>query len=79
VDVGTGPVHLTDREFRLLAELMRRPGVVCTREELLAEIWGSWFDPRSNVVDVAVRRLRRKLGDGLVLTVRNVGYVFSGA
>jgi len=78
VDVGTGPVQLTDREFRLLSELMRRPGVVCTREELLAEVWGYWFDPGSNVVDVVVRRLRRKLGDGLVLTVRNVGYVFSG-
>jgi DNA-binding response OmpR family regulator len=67
-------IELTDREFRLLLHLMRRANQVCSREELLADVWGYTFDPGSNVVDVYVRRLRRKLNGEMIETVRNVGY-----
>lgn len=66
---------LPDREFRLLHFLMLHPGEVISRQRLLSEVWGFDFDPRSNVVDVCVRRLRRTLGpDAQIETVRNVGY-----
>jgi DNA-binding response OmpR family regulator len=72
-------VSLTDREFSLLAHLMRRRGDVCRREELLHDIWGLDFDPGSNVVDVCVRRLRNKLHPDLPIeTIRRVGYCFYG-
>lgn len=67
-------VSLSQREFLLLAHLMRRVGQVCTREELLADVWGLSFDPGSNVVDVYVGRLRSKLDAQRIETVRNVGY-----
>ena len=77
VDVGDGrrPVELSEREFGVLRHLMSRPGRVCTREELLADVWQLDFDPRTNVVDVCVHRLRDKLGRGVIRTVRNLGYV----
>jgi DNA-binding response OmpR family regulator len=66
---------LSDREFRLLLFLMQHVGEVISRERLLSEVWGYGFDPRSNVVDVCVRRLRRRLGpDAPIETVRNAGY-----
>ncbi len=71
---GGRRVPLSHREFVLLGHLMRRAGQVCSREELLADVWGFTFDPGSNVVDVYVRRLRTKLGLGRIETVRNVGY-----
>ena len=75
-DVGEGPVALTERESALLEYLMTRRGDVCTRAQLLADVWGFAFDPGSNVVDVCVGRLRAKLGSHIVETVRNVGYRF---
>jgi DNA-binding response OmpR family regulator len=73
--VGDTVADLSDREFRLLHFLMRHVGEVVSRERLLAEVWGYGFDPRSNVVDVCVRRLRRRLGpDAPIETVRNAGY-----
>jgi DNA-binding response OmpR family regulator len=73
--VGDRLVCLTDREFRLLQFLMLHPGEVISRQRLLSAVWGYDFDPRSNVVDVCVRRLRRQLGpDAPIETVRNVGY-----
>ena len=54
-------VELSQREFVLLTHLLHRPGEVCTRQELLADVWGLAFDPGTNVVDVYVRRLRAKL------------------
>jgi two-component system, OmpR family, copper resistance phosphate regulon response regulator CusR len=72
-----GPVvaDLSDREFRLLQFLMLHVGEVISRQRLLSEVWGYDFDPRSNVVDVCVRRLRRQLGpDAPIETVRNAGY-----
>ena len=53
---------------------MRRVDRVCTRQELLSEVWGYAFDPATNVVDVYVARLRRKLRGDHIHTVRNVGY-----
>jgi DNA-binding response OmpR family regulator len=73
-DSGSGPASLSPREFLLLQHLMREEGEVCTREALLADVWGYTFDPGSNVVDVYVGRLRSKLGPDLIETVRNVGY-----
>lgn len=73
--VGAIVADLPDREFRLLQFLVLHAGEVISRERLLSEVWGFDFDPRSNVVDVCVRRLRRQLGpDAPIETVRNAGY-----
>ncbi len=73
-------VSLSDREFRLLHHLLLHPGEVVSRERLLADVWGYHFDPRSNVVEVCVRRLRKKLGPTTPIeTVRNAGYRLSAA
>ena len=73
--VGDVVADLSDREFRLLHFLMLHVGQVVSRQRLLSEVWGFDFDPRSNVVDVCVRRLRRQLGpDAPIETVRNAGY-----
>jgi DNA-binding response OmpR family regulator len=79
VRVGEAAADLTDREFRLLHELVRHAGEIISRERLLAEVWGYHFDPGSNVVDVCVRRLRKKLGPTTIETVRNVGYRVAAA
>jgi DNA-binding response OmpR family regulator len=78
MSVGSRTVTLSQREFLLLRHLMTRADTVCTRQELLSEVWGYGFDPSTNVVDVCVARLRYKLrgelsGD-MIRTVRNVGY-----
>jgi two-component system OmpR family response regulator len=78
-DSGLGPVTLSEREFLLLEHLMRSDGDVCTRQRLLADVWGYSFDPGSNVVDVCVGRLRAKLGADVIETVRSVGYRFNGS
>jgi len=70
-------LELTAREFALLEEFLRHPGEVLSREWLLARIWGLEFDPGSNVVDVYVGHLRRKLGEGSIQTVRGRGYRLS--
>jgi two-component system, OmpR family, copper resistance phosphate regulon response regulator CusR len=67
-------VELTAREFALLETFMRHPGQVLAREQLLSHVWGYDFDPGSNVVDVYVRYLRRKLGESTIETVRGMGY-----
>jgi two-component system, OmpR family, copper resistance phosphate regulon response regulator CusR len=67
-------IELTSREFALLEMLMRHAGQPISREELLANVWGLDFDPRSNLVDVYIRYLRRKLGSGWIETIRGVGY-----
>ncbi len=76
---AVGEVSLTEREFGLLAHLMRRRGDVCRRDELLHDVWGLAFDPGSNVVEVCVRRVRSKITDLPVETIRGVGYCFYGA
>jgi DNA-binding response OmpR family regulator len=66
---------LSEREFRVLHVLASNAGEVVSRERLLSEVWGYSFDPGSNVVDVCVRRLRKKLAPAEpVETVRNRGY-----
>ena len=67
-------VELTAREFALLETLMRHAGQVMSREQLLSHVWGYDFDPGSNVVDVYVRYLRKKLGPDVIRTVRGMGY-----
>lgn len=67
-------VELTAREFALTETLMRHPGQVLSREQLLSHVWGYDFAPESNVVDVYVRYLRRKLGPDVISTVRGMGY-----
>lgn len=75
VTVDGHEVILSLREFLLLQYLMSRVGLVCSRAQLLTDVWGLGFDPGSNVVDVCVRRLRAKLDcPERVETVRNVGY-----
>ena len=74
--VGEGRVaELSDREFRLLYHLAAHQGEIVSRERLLSEVWGYSFDPGSNVVDVCIRRLRKKLGpESPIETVRHAGY-----
>ncbi|MDQ7993648.1 MAG: response regulator transcription factor [Propionicimonas sp.] len=67
-------VDLTAREFTLAEMFLRNPGHVLSREQLLSGAWGYDFDPGSNVVDVYVRYLRRKLGADYFETVRGMGY-----
>jgi two-component system OmpR family response regulator len=75
-------IELTAKEFALLEALMRRPGEVLTRVELIEQAWDFAYETRSNVIDVYMRRLRRKLdepfGSGLLETVRGVGYRLRG-
>jgi two-component system, OmpR family, copper resistance phosphate regulon response regulator CusR len=80
VQLGTCVTDLSDREFRLLHHLARHAGEVVSRESLLSEVWGYHFDPGSNVVDVCVRRIRKKLGAATPIeTVRNAGYRLAAA
>ncbi len=72
--VGDRTIDLTAREFVLLELFLRHPGQVLSREQILSHVWGYDFDPGSNIVDVYVRTLRRKLGAELIGTVRGMGY-----
>lgn len=72
-------VSLSTREFLVLEYIMRKEGEVCTRDELVKEVWGYSFDPGTNVVDVCIGRLRHKLSGSCIETIRNVGYCFVGA
>ena len=72
-------LDLTPKEYRLLEYFMLRPEEVVRRTELLEKVWDLQFDPMSNVVDVHVGNLRKKLraeGEPLIHTVRGVGYIF---
>lgn len=71
-------VDLSAREFALAEEFLRHPDQVLSREQLLNRVWGYDFDPGSNVVDVYVRYLRAKLGEGRIQTVRGMGYRLVG-
>jgi DNA-binding response OmpR family regulator len=67
-------IELSAREFALLELFLRHPDQVLSREQLLARVWGYDFDPGSNVVEVYVGYLRRKLGPDVITTVRGMGY-----
>jgi two-component system OmpR family response regulator len=75
---GGEPVSLTPREFQLLEVLLRTPGRVFTRTQLLERVWGYGFDPQTNLVDVNIQRLRKKIDpegeEPIIETVRGVGY-----
>ena len=76
---GGQRIDLTAREFALLVLLVRRAGEVLSRTEIASLVWDIHFDSETNVVDVAIRRLRAKIDDAfepkLIHTVRGVGYV----
>lgn len=74
VTAGGAEHELTAREFALLEMFLRHPGQVLSREQLLNSVWGYDYDPGSNVVDVYVRYLRRKVGEDAITTVRGMGY-----
>lgn len=74
VERGGRAVELTAREFLLAETLLRHPGQVLSRQQLLSRVWGYDFDGGSNIVDVYVGYLRRKLGARFIDTVRGVGY-----
>ncbi|MGI9213704.1 MAG: response regulator transcription factor [Methylococcaceae bacterium] len=74
-------VELTGREFNLVEYLMRAPGRVFTRTQILEHVWGYDFDPSTNVVDVCIQRIRKKLGadnqgESPIESIRGVGYRF---
>lgn len=73
-EVAGKVVELSAREFALAEILLRNPDQVLSREQLLSHVWGYDFDPGSNVVDVYIRYLRRKLGVDRIQTVRGMGY-----
>jgi DNA-binding response OmpR family regulator len=72
-------VELSAREFTMLEVFLRHPGQVLSREQLLSHVWGYDHDPGSNVVDVYVGYLRRKLGKQRIQTVRGMGYALDGS
>ena len=78
VRVDGEAVHVTPTEFDLLTLLASRPGVVFTREQLLAEVWGYRDGSGARTVDSHIRTLRRKLGHDVVRTVHGVGYAADG-
>jgi DNA-binding response OmpR family regulator len=75
---GERRIELTAREFALLEHLMRSPGRVLTRVQICEQVWAYDFDPGTNLVDVYIQRLRRKVDDDsavrLIETIRGVGY-----
>lgn len=76
------PLDLVKLELLLLAELVRNAGTVLTRAMLIERVWGYDFEPTTNIVDVQIRALRRKLtadgADDPIVTVRGVGYMLRG-
>ncbi len=75
-------IELTAREYALLEYLCRKDGMVISREEIAEHVWDDRYDPCSNVIDVYVQRLRRKLdrdGHSLIRTRRGAGYQLNGA
>lgn len=71
-------VRLTAKEFEVLELFMLNAGRIFTREEIIERVWGAGFDSPSNLVDVYVRNLRAKVGEGVLETVRGMGYRFPG-
>jgi DNA-binding response OmpR family regulator len=74
VEIRGESIGLTEREYALLEAFLRHPNETLSREALLSEVWDLNFDPGTNVVDVYVGYLRRKLGEDRIETVRHVGY-----
>jgi len=72
--IGDKDIELTAREFVLAETFFRHPGQVLSREQLLSHVWGYDYDPGSNIVDVYVGYLRKKIGDDRIKTLRGMGY-----
>lgn len=72
--VGDRDVELTAREFVLAETFFRHRGQVLSREQLLSRVWGYDYEPGSNIVDVYVGYLRKKIGDDRIKTIRGMGY-----
>ena len=83
VERGGAKIDLQPREFRLLELLLRNQGQVVTRTMMLEEVWDYHFDPGTNVIDVHISRLRKKIDEGtetpLLHTVRGAGYMLCAA
>jgi DNA-binding response OmpR family regulator len=75
-EVAGGSLDLTEREFSLLEVFLRCPGQTLSRQQLLSRVWGLSVDPGTNIVDVYVGHLRRKVGEQRIETVRDMGYRF---
>ena len=73
-DTGTRTIELSAREYSMALMFFEHPGQVLSREQLLSRVWGYDYDGASNVVDVYVGYLRRKLGADSIITVRGAGY-----
>lgn len=74
VTVNGCQIELSAREFTMVEMFFRHPGQILSREQLLDRVWGYSYDPGSNVVDVYVGYLRKKMGSDLIETVRGMGY-----
>jgi DNA-binding response OmpR family regulator len=74
VFLGKKQIELSAKEFLLLEIFMRHRGQIMTRQQLLDHVWGYNYDPGSNIVDVYIGYLRKKLGSDLIETVRGIGY-----
>ena len=77
IEVHGKEIDLPAREFILIETFLRHPGQVLSREQLLDRVWGYDYNPGSNIVDVYIGYLRKKLGNGTIETVRGVGYRLS--
>ena len=76
VRVGDRSIELSAKEFTLIETFLRHPNQVLSREQLLSAVWGYDYDPGSNIVDVYVGYLRKKISSHLIETVRGMGYRF---
>ncbi len=80
---GQNEIELQTREFKLLEYLLRHKGQIVTRTMLLEHVWDYHFDPQTNVIDVHISRLRRKIDENshtsLIQTVRGAGYIIKDA
>lgn len=79
VSVGGRPLTLTSHEYRVLDYLMHHPGQIVSRSDLIEHIYAQDFDRDSNTVEVFIARLRKKLPDGVIETVRGLGYRLVGS
>jgi DNA-binding response OmpR family regulator len=75
--VGGRTVNLTGREFSMLETFLRHPDQILSREQILSHVWGYYFEPSTNLVNVYVNALRKKLGQDVIETVRGAGYRLS--
>ncbi|HQU52354.1 MAG TPA: winged helix-turn-helix domain-containing protein, partial [Saprospiraceae bacterium] len=73
---GEQLIHLAKKEFELLYLLVSKPGKVFNRDEILQKVWGSDVIVTNRTVDVHIRKLREKIGDDYIKTIKGVGYKF---